>query len=87
MLVRDMAVSSARFERCASLSVADLVRTADRAALCWEQDRRLSVGEFATRLPRDPQPVARALHRTRQGTDWLIERWEALAVIARKVGR
>src|SRR3954469_8343963 len=33
LLVRDMAVSSIRFERCASLSVADLVRVADRAEL------------------------------------------------------
>src|SRR5262249_25508741 len=31
MLVRDMATSSVRFERCASLAIADLVRLSNRA--------------------------------------------------------
>ena len=87
MLVRDMAVSSVRFERCASLSVADLIRVVDRAAYCWEQDRRMSVEEYAARLSKSPEQIAWGLHRTRQGTSWLIERWEALGEIAREVGR
>ena len=87
VLVRDMAVSSARFERCASLSIADLIRTADRATYCWEQDRRMSVEDYAARISKDPQRIARGLRGTRQGTDWLIECWESLGAIARETGR
>ena len=86
MLVRDMAVSSARFERCASLSVADLVRSADRAHLCWEQDRWMSVEDYAVKLPKDPRRISRGLRKTRQGADWLIDHWESLAAIARENG-
>jgi hypothetical protein len=86
LLVRQMAIASARVERCASLSVADLIRTADRAEYCWETDRRMSVDNYAVRLSKDPQRVARGLRKSRQGTDWLLERWEALGAIARAVG-
>ena len=87
MLVRDMAIASVRFERCASLSVADLIRVADRAELCWEFDRRVSVEDFAARLRNDPSRIALGLRRSRQGTDWLIDHWETLAAIARETGR
>ncbi len=87
MLVRDMAVSSARFERCASLSVADLIRCADRAAYCWEQDRMTTVANFACRLSKDPQRIAQGLEGSRHGCDWLIENWELLGAIARETGR
>jgi len=86
-LVRDMAVSSVRIERCTSLSVADLVRVAERAEHCWEYDRRMSVEDFAAKLSKHPERIAHGLRRTLQGTDYLIERWEILAAIAREVGR
>jgi len=86
ILVRDMAVSSARIERCASLSVADLVRSADRAHLCWEQDRCMSVEDYAVKLSKDPRRISRGLRKTRQGAQWLIDHWEALAAIARENG-
>ena len=87
VLVRDMAVSSARFERCASLSIADLIRTADRASYCWEHDRRMSVEVYAARISKDPQRIARGLRGSCQGSDWLIERWEILGTIALETGR
>lgn len=87
ILVRDMAVSSVRFERCASLSVADLIRAADRAAYCWEQDRRMSVEDYAARISKHPQRIARGLRSSQQGADWLIERWETLGAIAHETGR
>jgi hypothetical protein len=86
MLVRDMATSSVRFERCAALAIADLVRLSDRAAFCWEEDRRKSVEDFAMWLSKEPERIARGLRQSRQGTDWLIERWTRLAAIAREVG-
>jgi len=87
VLVRDMAVSSVRIERCASLSVADLVRVADRAEFRWEYDRRMSVEDYAVKLPKDPERIAFGLRRTRQGTDFLIEHWDILRAIAREIGR
>jgi hypothetical protein len=87
VLVRDMAVSSVRFERCASLSVADLVRSVDRAEHCWEHDRRMSVEHYASRLSKDPKRISRGLRRSRQGTEWLIECWEMLGEIAHEIGR
>ena len=87
VLVRDMAISSARFERCASLSIADIIRTADRAAYCWERDRRMSVEDYAAGISKHPQRIAQGLRSSRQGTDWLIERWETLGEIARQTRR
>ncbi|MEA2502149.1 MAG: hypothetical protein QOD01_2260, partial [Actinomycetota bacterium] len=77
-LVGQMALASARLDRCAELAIADLRRTVDRALLCWEEDRRKAVEDLGARLPRDPARVAQALGGSRQGADWLIERWEGL---------
>jgi hypothetical protein len=87
MLVRDMAISSARIERCASLSIADLIRVADRAAECWEPDRRMSVENFAAKLSKDPARVACGLRRSCQGVDWLLDRWEGLGEVVKASGR
>ena len=86
VLIREMAAASAKFERCISISVADLVCSATRAEHCWERDRRKSVEVYAMRLSRDPSRIARGLSRTRQGADWLIGRWQALAAIAVETG-
>src|SRR4051812_28163733 len=77
-LVGQMALASARLDRCAELAIADLRRSVDRASLCWDDDRRKAVEDLAARLPKDPSRVAQALGRSRQGTDWLIGRWEGL---------
>ena len=86
-LVRDMALASARIEHVSSLAVADLIRVANRAASCWEFDRRKAVEDFSARLSKDPQRVSWGLRATVQGADWLIESWEDLGDIVRKAGR
>ena len=86
-LVRDMAVSSARIERCASLSVADLVRAANRAADHWDDDRSMSVEDYASRLGKDPSRIAAGLNRSRHGCEWLIPRWESLIELAETNGK
>jgi hypothetical protein len=85
-LVGQMALASIRLERCAELSMIDAARSAQRASLCWESDQRMAVDELGSKLPKDPARVATALRRSRQGADWLIERWEALAEILESNG-
>ena len=86
VLVGEMGLATARLERCAAMSLADLgTRRPPRRAL-------LGGGPAAGRRgPRRPAPEgpgagARALRRTRQGADWLIERWEALGEVLRTNG-
>ena len=50
-----------------------------RAALCWDADRRLAAERLGARLSRNPSLVSRELTRTLQGCDWLLERWEGLS--------
>ncbi len=66
-LVEQMAVDSIRLERCheAYLSLSEDQRT--RAALCWDEDRRLEAEEIASRLGRDPARTARRLEQDRHG--------------------
>jgi hypothetical protein len=85
-LVREMALATARIDRCAELSLADIVRGAERATLCWEADRRKAVEDLGARLPRDPARVRHALGRSKQGADWMIERWDGLGDCLRAAG-
>ena len=86
-MVAQMGLAAARLERCAQLSAVDLQRVIDRAGLCWDDDRRMAVEDLAVKLPKDPARVSRALRRCKQGSDWLIERWEGLAMALRAHGR
>ncbi len=85
-LVEQMAVDSIRLERCrdAYLSLSEDQRT--RAALCWDEDRRVEAEEIAARLGRDPARTARRLEQNRHGCEVLIDRWEGLGRILREVG-
>ena len=85
-LVGEMARAMARLDRCAEMAVADLRRCVDRAALCWEDDRKKAVEDLAARLPKEPSRVVRALRQSRQGADWLLERWEGLDESLRSLG-
>jgi hypothetical protein len=53
---------------------------ADRAELCWEEDRMRAVEEIAARLPKDPSRTASRLRETSQGCRWILARWTALSV-------
>ncbi len=59
---------------------------ANRAALCWDEDRRVEAEEIASRLARDPARTRRRLEQNRHGCELLIDRWEALGRIVRQVG-
>ena len=85
-LIGEMAKATAKLDRCSEMAIVDLQRVSDRAVLCWDGDRRAYVEDLGARLPRDPARVARALGRTKQGVDWLLERWEGLGEVLQAQG-
>jgi hypothetical protein len=85
-LMDEMALASTRLERLATLSIADMRRTVDRAALCWDKDRMIAAEDLGARLPKNPSRVARALEGTWHGADWLIVRWEGLGAALKAKG-
>src|SRR5207302_6849310 len=80
-LVGQIARATVKLDRCEEMTLVDLQRCLDRAAFCWDSDRRAYVDNLGARLSKDPARVARALERTKQGTDWLLERWEGLGEV------
>ena len=78
--------ASVRIDLCQVQEFAQRGRFRARAAVCWEQDQQLAVEDLASRLSRDPARVVRKLHQSSQGTDWLLQRWQALARIAEANG-
>src|SRR5690606_34780028 len=85
-LVAQVALATVRIDRCAALADHDAARRAERAALCWDEDRRAEAEHLARRLASDPPRLAPALRRTRRGVEWMIGRWEALAEAADRGG-
>jgi hypothetical protein len=74
-------LSSVRLERCAAEEPVVRGYSALRAELCWDEDRRLAAEEMAARLARRPALIVRRLKKTRQGCEWLIERWRELSAV------
>ncbi len=85
-LVREMALASARLDRCAAMTILDVRRVMRRASLIWDHDRRVAVEDLGARLAKDPARVAPALRNCKQGADWLMDRWESLGEILRNKG-
>ena len=77
-LVEEAAVSSLRIERCRDHDSALRARSAARASLCWEDDRREQVEVLGATLSKSPSLVAAKLRRTKHGCEWLVARWEGL---------
>jgi hypothetical protein len=75
-------LSSLRVDRCAKDDMALRAHQPERAAVAWDDDRRLDVEEIAASWSRRPALIARRLTRTRQGCEWMIERWGALRAVA-----
>jgi hypothetical protein len=85
-LVSEMAKAAAKLDRCDDLMTLDLERVIERAKLCWEADRRKEADALGARMQKDPGRVSRALERSRQGADWMIEKWEGLGAALRSNG-
>ena len=80
-LVEQMAVDSVRMDRCRDTYLALCEDQANRAALCWDEDRRAEAEEIASRLKFDPARTRSRLEQNRHGCELLIERWEGLGRI------
>jgi hypothetical protein len=85
-LVDELGRVTAQLRLCEELTVIDFQRGIDRAVLCWDEDRRDHVHALGARLARDPSRVSEALRRTKQGTDWCLERWAGLEEAAEVQG-
>src|SRR5262249_56592733 len=85
-LLTQVVAATVRLDRCASHDSAFRRMHAARARACWDDDRRLAAEDLAVGLARNPARVARALRKTRQGCELLIERWQALAGLLRSQG-
>ncbi len=85
-LVEQMAVDSIRMDRCHESSLVLRQDQANRAALCWDEDKRAEAEEIASRLGWDPARSRSKLEQGRHGCELLIERWEALGRILGEVG-
>jgi hypothetical protein len=82
-LIEQAAHFDVRVERCRTHDLALRILAAQRAETCWDEDRRLAAEELGERLARKPGATTGRLRRTRQGCDWMIARWEALAGVLR----
>jgi hypothetical protein len=86
-LLGQVADAAARLDYCQFMIRAQIDDMADRADLCWDEDRTRAVEEIAARLRKDPSRTASRLRETSQGCRWILARWDALSVpLAENVG-
>lgn len=76
--VRDLALASARKERCFALEAELLETRRLRDLATFEIDRKLAAERLGARLPEAPVPTVLELRRTAAGRDWLITQWGLL---------
>ncbi len=81
-----LVVNSVKLDRCREQEAALIASESHRAALSWDDDRRQEVEELADKLSKRPALICGRLKRTRQGVEWMIERWRALGQILDRKG-
>ena len=81
-LVTLAATASVKLKRCVLREAALDGYERRRATLSWDHDRRLDAENLAASLAKDPARTIKRLAQTKQGAQWLLERWTALATIA-----
>ncbi len=81
-----LVVNSVRLDRCRDQEASIRLTEIRRAVLGWDDDRCAEVEEIASRLAKRPAWVVRRLQRTRQGVEWLIERWKVLGAFFEQNG-
>jgi hypothetical protein len=85
-LVEQIALNSVRLRQCSGQEIFERSQLSLRAALCWDDDRKLLAEQLGQNLSRRPALIAKQLERTPQGCDWLRGRWESLRRILEKNG-
>jgi hypothetical protein len=79
-LFEQVVVCSVQIDYCQHL------QSALRAAVCWDEDRRLEAEETAVGLSKRPALVRQRLRQTAQGCEWMIERWAYLGGVIEEGG-
>ena len=85
-LFNQVVVNSVRLDRCLHHEAALRANQQRRAMVSWDDDRRLDAEILGASLSRKPAVTLRKLRRTKQGCEWLLERWLALAAIFESKG-
>jgi hypothetical protein len=85
-LLEQAVLLSIRIDRGFTHDLALRMLAVERAETSWEEARRQAAEELGARLTRQPSMITSQLRGTRQGCEWLIERWQGLAGLLR-VGR
>ena len=85
-LYEQMIVSTVEVDRCQAAERALRGELACRAAVCWDDDRRALAEALGTGLARRPSLVALKLESTKQGCQWLLERWQILGAVLESGG-
>jgi hypothetical protein len=85
-LIVDMAVARVKLDRVEEVLPANCDRAVERGLSYWDDDQKMLALKLETRLHKDPARFAHVLAGTKQGAALMIERWEALAHIARACG-
>src|SRR5258708_3394401 len=80
-LFAQVVVSSVRIDRLQVEEARLIQYEAQRAELCWEEDRRLAAEIQAASLRSKPGVVVARLRQSRQGCGLLIERWQGLRAV------
>ena len=74
-MIETMVIAQTRMHRAYEMEVR-MLRTKSRRALdAWEEDRRIEAINTARSLSKTPEFTLARLRQSRQGCDWLMERW------------
>jgi hypothetical protein len=74
-LVNQAATLTLRIERGERIEQATRDKLAFRAAICWDDDRKVEASVLGAKLAKQPEVVASKLRSTHQGCEWMISRW------------
>jgi hypothetical protein len=79
-LAHSAALASTRLAHCQRQDLANLAQRQRHAIKDWDDRREAEVLEAAKSFKDDPAAAVRALSRTAAGCDWLLLRWDTLAM-------
>jgi hypothetical protein len=79
-LAHSAALASTRLDHCRRQDFANLAQRQRHAIKDWDDRREAEVLEIAKSFKDDPAAAVRALRRTAAGCDWLLLRWDLLAM-------
>jgi hypothetical protein len=85
-LIDEITVAAVQIDQCRAQEALLRTEFAERAGTSWDDDRRLAAEVLAAGLAKKPALISRQLQQTRQGCDWILERWDTLGRILESKG-